>query len=282
MNYKKILIIGNKGQLGSEFQKYFTENEIDFIGVDIEECDISNYNSLKEIFVIKPDVVINCSAFNNVDQAEANFDTAFKVNANGPMHLAELCHLNKVFLIHYSSDYVFDGNKNDLYDETDKPNPINKYGLSKLNGEKFISDTFDQYMIFRLSWVYGNGSQNFIHKVKEWSKINSELKISDDEISIPTSTEFIVANTLKAYSEKLTGLYHLTPENHTSRYLWTKRIFENLRQSVNLIPAKKSDFLLAAKRPDFSAMNSKKISNLLGSNFDSWEFYLDRYMASLN
>jgi len=180
---------------------------------------------VKELFYReKPDIVINCAAYNLVDKAEEDYITAYKTNALGVRNLAYLSNKLNAFFVHYSTDYVFDGTKeNGLYTEEDTPNPLNEYGKSKLTGERWIVEETENYLLFRVSWVYGRGKQNFIYKLIQWAKNNDYLKIAYDEISVPTSTRTIVEVTLKALDNGLTGLYHLTNSGYASRYEWAKK-----------------------------------------------------------
>ncbi|TAL67348.1 MAG: dTDP-4-dehydrorhamnose reductase [Bacteroidetes bacterium] len=276
----KYLIIGHKGQLGNEFVKKLSLLNYDFIGVDIDELDITKRDDVILFFrKIKPDVTINCAAYNLVDDAEKEPEKAFAVNTAGVLNIAFASKEVKSFLVHYSSDYVFDGTKKDgLYIESDKPNPINKYGESKLKGEQILSDVLSDYLLFRLSWVFGEGTQNFIHKFIRWTKNSNELKIADDEISIPTYTKDIVEVTLKSIEKGISGLYHLTNSGYTSRFDWAKHITDTLKLNVKLIPVSKDIFNLPARRPDFSAMDNKIISDELGIVIPTWEEAVKNYL----
>jgi dTDP-4-dehydrorhamnose reductase len=276
----KYLLIGSYGQLGKEFVKRLDNNGSNYLAVDIDKLDISDYSAVSSIFdSFRPDVTINCSAYNNVDLAESKPEDANNVNALGPKYLAVCCKKYNCFLIHYSSDYVFDGTKKDgLYTETDNVNPINEYGKSKLLGEKLISEETDDFLIFRLSWVYGDGSQNFIQKMKGWSEKNSILNISFDEISVPTSTKTIVEITEKALESGLTGTYHLTNSGYASRYEWAKAIAKYLKMNLILHPVSKDLFNLPAKRPSFSAMSNRKISDILDTSISPWEDALKDFL----
>lgn len=278
----KYLIIGHKGQLGKEFVKKFNELNYNFISVDINELDITDYQAVTDIFNYeKPDIVVNCAAYNDVDGAENNNHLAMQVNSEAVKYLADVSKKNNALLIHYSSDYVFDGRKEDgLYVENDKVNPLNEYGKSKLAGENNVQNILSEFLIFRLSWVYGNGNQNFIYKFRNWSKTKKVLKISFDEISIPTYTKLIVDITLKALNKDLRGLYHLTNSGYTSRYEWAKLIAKILKLDVLLLPVNKSEFKLAAERPYCSAMDNSKLSKELNYTIPDWEESLKYFLSN--
>jgi dTDP-4-dehydrorhamnose reductase len=276
----KYLVIGHKGQLGIEFVRKLSLLNFDFTAVDIDELDITNKDDVIQLYRnIKPDIIINCAAYNLVDEAEKNPEPAFEVNSEAVLNLALACTELKSFLIHYSSDYVFDGTKKDgLYIESDKPNPINKYGESKLKGEQQLLESMENYIIFRLSWVFGEGRQNFIHKFINWADNSDELKIAVDEISIPTYTKDIVDVTMKSLAQGLSGLFHLTSTGCTSRFDWAKHIADILKLNVNLIPVSKEIFNLPARRPDFSAMDNSRISRKLGIEIPLWQESVEKYL----
>ncbi len=268
----KYLIIGSKGQLGREFVKTLDIRNKSFLAFDKEELDITNIDSLNKVIKdYNPDIVINCSAYNFVDKAEQEFEEAFKVNAFGVSNIANVCRDKNIFLIHYSTDYVFDGTKEELYIEEDKPNPLNEYGKSKLFGEIFIKEQLENYLIFRTSWVYGEGAQNFLYKLESWAKSNEYLRIACDEFSVPTSTSTLVNITLKALDKGLTGLYHLVNSDYCSRYEWAKAYFELKGIKKFIYPAYQHEFNLPAKRPRWSVMSNEKICKELDIEIREWK-----------
>lgn len=277
----KYLITGASGQLAKKFIEKLSSQDIYFY--EHSKLDISDEKALKEcIDSIKPSIIINCAAYNNVDKAEGDYEKAYNINAIAVGNIAKFSHKHKALLIHFSTDYVFDGLKNEPYTEVDIPNPINKYALSKLEGERLLSENTDNYLIFRVSWVYGNGMQNFIYKFLSWTKSRNEISVSVDEVSVPTYTGFIVENVLKSIKNELRGLWHLVPNGYTSRYQWAEIISKILNINIKLNKAYQSDFKLPAKRPNFSALNSKRLSNELSMNFDNWEKYLYDFLKNYN
>jgi len=277
----RYLIIGKNGQLGKEFlRKLDRMTNIEVIAVGREECDISNLAQVLEVFsVAQPDVVINCAAYNLVDKAEEDYVTAIKVNSLGIRNLAFASNKHKSFLVHYSTDYVFDGTKrNGLYTEEDTPNPLNEYGKSKLIGEKLLKEETDNFLLFRVSWVYGDGKQNFIHKLLTWAKDREYLMISHNEVSVPTSTRIIVEITLKALGAGLKGLYHLTNSGYASRYEWAKKVLQIKGIRKVIYPVSSEVFNLPAKRPEFSAMSNKKLSQMLAVEIPHWEHELENFL----
>jgi dTDP-4-dehydrorhamnose reductase len=270
----RYLILGKNGQLGQAFQKELDNKNKEYLALSRQECDISDLKKLQEIFEsYKPDIVLNCAAYNLVDKAEEEFWNAYRTNALGVRNLAYASKIHNSYLVTYSTDYVFDGTKRDgAYTEEDIPNPLNEYGKSKLAGEKYIlEENLTKYLIFRTSWVYGEGKQNFLYKLLQWAKNNDVLKIAVDEFSVPTSTRTIVEVTLRALEKGLTGLYHLTNSGYASRYEWAKE-FLRLRGIDKLIyPAYQSDFNLPAQRPKWSVMSNGKLAGLLGMEIRNWK-----------
>ncbi|MCM8827174.1 MAG: dTDP-4-dehydrorhamnose reductase [Candidatus Omnitrophica bacterium] len=281
MEGKKILITGTNGQLANSFISIIGERKMEFFAPREEEFDITNFINVKAtIDNLKPDIIINCASYNRVEEAETQQELAYKVNSTALEHLSSLCKKKGIFFVHYSTDYVFDGEKQDFYTESDKPNPINVYGKSKLKGEEIIRGTLDDYLIFRVSWVFGKGKNNFLFKVFEWVKKNRVVKISADEVSVPTYTEDIVNVTLLALEKGLVGLYHLTNSGYASRYEFAKYFINKMEWENIVIPLPLSSFHLSVRRPLFSAMSNEKLSKDLGVHIPTWENAIERFVLN--
>ena len=278
----KILIAGANGQLAREFQKALENYSYTVVALDKESLDISDLNVTAETFSKhNPDIVLNCAAYNFVDKAEEDFDTAYKVNASGVRNLAVACKKNNALLVHYSTDYIFDGTKEDFYTEEDEPDPINNYGKSKLMGEKFLTEETDKFLLFRVSWVFGGGKQNFLYKLSEWGKKNRVLKVVSDQISVPTFTKDIVILTMLAIDKGLRGVYHLTNSGYASRYEVARYFIERLGRDNLILPVNSDYFPSPAKRPYFSAMSNLKLSRAMGVNIPDWRIGIDRYITAM-
>ena len=277
-----ILITGSKGQLAAEFQKSLQGRNYTVTALDKHELDITDMTAVSDtVSRISPDVIVNCAAYNYVDNAENDFDSAFKVNAFGVKNLAVSCREHSVLLIHFSSDYVFDGRKEDFYNEEDETNPISRYGESKLQGENFLKQESPEYILFRVSWVFGKGRQNFLYKLSEWAKDKRILKIVYDQISVPTFTEDIVSVTLFAIQKGLRGLYHLTNSGYATRYEVARYFLERLNMDTIILPVQSDIFPSPAKRPFFSVMSNKKISRDLDIAIPDWRLGIDRYIRTM-
>lgn len=274
-----ILVTGANGQLGKEFQRLSSKRDLGFIALSKEKLDITNFRRVEgAIKEIRPNIIINCSAYNLVDKAEEEPSLAYTVNSDAVENLASLCKKFGIFLVHYSTDYVFDGKKQDFYTEEDLPNPINKYGESKLKGEEAIEKNVNEFLIFRVSWVIGRGKNNFLYKVFDWAKEKRLLKISCDEVSIPTYAEDIVNLTLLSLKKGVKGVYHLTNSGYCSRYELAKYFIKKIGLNNILIPVTSSEFNTLAKRPSFSVMLNDKISKELNISIPEWENGVDRFV----
>ncbi len=186
---------------------------------DEEALDVTNADAVKTIIAgCRPDVVLNCAAYNLVDDAERDPGPAYAINATGVGHLAAACREAGCLLVHYGTDYVFDGQKGAPYTEEDAPCPLNNYGRSKLAGEQILRETLSRFLLLRVSWVFGEGKQNFLYKLLQWAEGGGSLRVVDDQISIPTSTQDIVRLTLLALQADLSGTYHMTASGCASRF----------------------------------------------------------------
>jgi dTDP-4-dehydrorhamnose reductase len=224
-------------------------------------------------------VIINCAAYNAVDAAEQNADLAYLINAKSVENIASLCKKNGILLVHYGTDYVFDGGKGNLYAEQDVPNPLNVYGKSKLQGEDAVVRSGATYLLFRTSWVFGNGAQNFIYKLLQWSEKNPVLRLTSDEVSVPTSTADLVSLTLRSITKGITGLYHATNSDYASRYEWGRYIAKTLSLKSLIVPVPMSYFPSPVNRPLFSAMSNALLEKELGITIPSWQEAVERFIA---
>ncbi len=272
----KFLILGGKGQLGTRMADDLSAFGAYNYASDIDDVDIRDYKKLK--FLIndfQPDTIINCAAYNNVEAAEDDWEEAYNVNSKVPEYLAELANDISAKLVHYSTDYVFDGLANAPYREADEANPINVYGKSKLIGETAVEQIAKRSIIFRTSWLYSKGYQNFIGKFLALTKENQTIKAATNEISIPTSARLIVDITLKAMEQDLEGLYHLTNSGYCSRKEYAEFIVGTLGLSNVIEPCKKEDFGLKVQRPEYSVLDNRTISRCLEIEIPDWQSDLE-------
>ena len=290
-----ILLLGKFGQLGWELHRSLAPLRevvaIDYPDINLLELD----NLVTLIRRTHPEIIINATAYTAVDQAEIESEVAYVINATAPGKLAELAKENKSALIHYSTDYVFDGLKGSPYLESDTPNPLGIYGSSKLAGERAIAEVDAATLVFRTSWVYSLRRDSFVTKVLDWARTQSELRIVDDQVSNPTwcrmlaeATALLLAksgNNPAAWINERRGLYHLAGDGFASRLEWAKLILDydpQRDQQVvsSLEPAKTSDYPTPAKRPLFSALNCEKFTDTFSIRLPKWQDALELAMAS--
>ncbi len=278
---RKILILGSNGQLGRQFKLELAERKMPFDAPDEKNSNLVDFDGIEKVILSSaPSVVINCAAYNAVEEAERKPDLAYLVNGKAVENLAGICSRNGIFLVHYSTDYVFDGRKGAPYVERDKTNPLNFYGKSKLSGERGVQDNLEEYLLFRTSWVYGDGAQNFIHKLLNWATSDKEVRLSDDEVSVPTSTKDLASFTLLALAKGLTGLYHLTNGGTASRYEWGKFVLEHLGRRVTVVPAPMSSFPSRVQRPLFTAMSNRALELALGVSIPEWKTACAKFLEA--
>lgn len=281
----KVLVIGSNGQLGRQVQKVLTDKSIAFNAYDYPEVDIANVGSLQELFdQTKPDTVINCAAYTNVDQAETDYDNAYRINALGPKNLAGICVQNDVELVHISTDYVFSGDpicadgQARPYFEDDECNPATAYGKTKLEGERFVQQSGAKYYILRTAWLYGDGN-NFVRTMLKLSETHNTINVVEDQIGSPTST----VDLANAISELLGtgeyGLYHATCEGQCSWFEFAKKIFEYSRKNIDVVPVSSKEFVRPAKRPAWSILENAQLKRIGKNVFRPWEDALQEYLS---
>jgi len=274
----RTLILGSKGQLGTAFTLYFKDKGWECFGVDADELDITNLNALMDLMnAYRPGLLLNCAAYNLVDKAETDQVAAFNVNVKGPRNLAIAASQIETKIVHFSTDYVFDGKKRKPYTEQDETSPLNVYGQTKLLGEKAILG-IAMAAVFRLSWLYGGEKQNFVGKVLDWAGRGETLRIADDEISVPTYTEDVVKAVMKAMELGLFGLWHMPGNGFCSRFEWAKEILRLKGLDTEIVPAKTADFKPAAERPGYSVMTGAALESETGFRMPDWRDSLAAFM----
>lgn len=293
----KILLFGKNGQVGWELNRSLQPLG-GIVALGREKVDFSRPDNLRHIVrKIKPDVIVNAVAYTAVDKAEEEEDLALLINAESPKVLAEEALKLDALLVHYSTDYVFDGTKESPYSETDKPNPISAYGRTKLAGEQAIQSSGCDHLIFRTSWVYASRGNNFLLTMLKLAQQREELSIVNDQTGSPTSARLIADTTVlcvqQAIKEKLVGvfssdLYHLTTSGHTSWHGFTKEIVKIASNDLNLpltlkrlkaIPA--SDYPTPAKRPMNSQLALTKLESIFTIKMPDWKKSLSVCMAEI-
>lgn len=290
----KILVFGKNGQVGRELQR--TLHPLgDVSALDREEANLEHKDDLFHVIEkIDPKIIVNAAAYTAVDLAEKEKDKAHRINATAVWEMAQYCKKRGSLLVHYSTDYVFDGKKKEAYLENDKPAPINFYGKSKLEGERSIIQSRCAYLIFRTSWVYSYFGKNFIKTMWRLAQEREKLEVVYDQVGAPTSAYFIAEMTAKAIEAFLkdqlkTGIYHLTPSGTVSwhqlaTYVIRKANNKGVKTKVtpeNISAIKTESYPTPAKRPKNSVLDHQLLENALGIPFPRWQDGVDALIDRL-
>lgn len=298
MNHSpRILIVGSAGQLGVELQRSFKDAG-EIVAIDREGIDIAVPDQIRDrVRSMRPDIILNAAAYTAVDQAETNAEIAMAINATAPQVLAEEALRLGALLVHYSTDYVFNGAKQGLWTEEDPPAPLNLYGESKLAGELAIQKIGGRYLIFRTSWVYGPHGRNFLLTMLRLGREKDKLSVVDDQVGAPTTsieladaTRTIVDGALGGRfgaHEDWAGLYHMTCSGSTSWCKFAREIFARASRlidgkspEITAIPT--SAYPTPAKRPLNSCLSNDKLKATFGIELPPWEIALERVIGALD
>ncbi|MGZ8944494.1 MAG: dTDP-4-dehydrorhamnose reductase [Methylococcaceae bacterium] len=283
----KILLTGCNGQVGWELSRALLPLG-DIIAASRSQVDLSDLDSLRRtVQKYSADVIVNAAAYTAVDKAETEQDLAFCINADAPAVLAEEAKKTGALLIHYSTDYVFDGTKISAYAEDDAPNPVNVYGQSKLAGEKAIQASGVDYLILRTSWVYAARGHNFLKSILRLAAEREELSVVADQIGSPTWARLIAETTAHVLRQSMlerhkgrfnSDLYNLTSAGETSWHGFAQMIVDIARQQSNqtlknrtIIPIPATDYPLPAKRPARSLLSTDRLEQYFGLKMPAWD-----------
>ena len=273
-NQPRWMILGSGGMLGSEFVTQFRQKRVDFDEKDRSNFSISEKSDALQKLLAEYDIVVNCIAYTKVDQAEAEPELAFEVNAEWPGRLAEACNESGAHLIHISTDYVFDGTNQNGYRIFDDPKPISTYGKSKLAGEEAIANTGSKYSIFRTAWLYGQFGKCFPRTIQSRLAAGIQSSIVDDQIGSPTWTQDLVDLILRHVEiAHLPKIVHATSQGSCSWYEFAKEIASSGGYSRDLIkPIKSSEYPTPAIRPKNSVLLPLEgPAGKIGNWKDRWE-----------
>ena len=283
----KVLLLGSNGQLGWEIHKQATAKSLSILALDRSKLDILSFNEVKKtVSEAKPDIVINATGYTAVDQAEKESDLAFSINRDAARNLAQVCDLNNIPLIHFSTDYVFDGRKGTPYLETDSVNPLNVYGQSKWEGEEEIRKYLDKHFILRISWVFGEHGKNFVKTIVKLAGEKKELKVIADQYGCPTATKDIALNIIESLNDLLGsknskwGTYHYCGRPITTWYEFAKKIIDRRKiystlACESIMPISTSEYKALAKRPLYSVLDTNLVVNKLKFSESEWVNSID-------
>jgi dTDP-4-dehydrorhamnose reductase len=288
-----LLLLGDTGQLGWELQRTLQPLGV-VAAFDYPQVDMANADSIcKAIQVCQPDVIVNATAYTAVDKAESEPELVEAINGRAAGVLAEEARKLRAVLIHYSTDYVFDGKKGAAYIETDLPNPLNVYGASKLHGEQAVQQAGGDYLILRTSWVYSLRQGGFVNKVLKWARQQDTLRMVTDQVGNPTWCRMLAEVTAQVlargieYTRERTGMYHLAGGGFASRFEWAKLILEfdqyrNEQKVREIMPAFTPDLPTTAQRPLFSALDCSHFQATFGLQLPDWKKALAYAMEGIS
>jgi len=277
-----ILVTGAHGQLGHEVLTQLKGTEHEVFHFSKDGLDISNLSDVISVFNgTKPDVVINCAAYTNVDGCESNKDEAFKVNALGAKNLAMICEQVGAKLIHISTDYVYNSEHTEPIREYELTEPESVYGKTKLMGDEYVRDFCSKYFIIRTSWLYGMKGKNFVYTILKNAKEKGKLKVVNDQIGSPTNCKDLVSHVLKLMSTEEYGIYHCTAKGECSWYDFACKIVELSGIPCEVSSCATGEFKTVAKRPAYSYLDNMMLRCTIGDNMRPWEEALEEFIKIL-
>lgn len=295
----KILLLGHKGMLGSDLlSKFSLRHEV--IGMDKEEIDLVSADECRRaIEETQPDIVINAAAYTNVDGCETAKEDCFAVNAEAVKNIAGACRNKNIRIVHFSTDYVFDGTAKEPYKEDNQCNPINVYGESKLAGERYLQSLSDNYLLIRTSWLYGVKGKNFVGAILEKAKAKdfirdtmdktkarqegpSTLSVVDDQVGSPTYTKDLAAATDLLIDKNARGIFHVTNRGSCNWHQFAVRILhESGFNDIEVLPIKSDQLQRPAKRPSYSILSTQKFTQATGKIMQPWQLALQDYLKNI-
>lgn len=275
-----IAIIGAKGMLGTDFLPLAKKESFEIIPYDLPDFDITKKDDIKRA-VDSADIIANFAAFTNVDAAEKQREHCFAVNAVAPGILSDECYKKGKYLLHISTDFVFGDVSSRPLKEDTPPAPLNFYGYSKLEGEKYVLQSNTDAAIIRLEWTYGHGGKNFITKILQSAEKKKALKVVDDQYGSPTWTSDAASAMIDLIKKYPKGIFHYAPRGYTSRYKLAKIAIEYLKINTRIEPCKSSDFESLAKRPLNSRFDCSKIDGILSFPRPDWKNSLFKYLSQI-
>ncbi len=281
----KILVTGNKGQLGHDVILQAKERGIDAVGVDVAEMDITDQGQVEQVISRgNYDAVVHCAAWTAVDKGEEPelFETVEAVNATGTGYIAKVCKELDIPLMYFSTDYVFDGQGTRPWKEDDEKNPLNVYGLTKSEGEDYVKDN-PKFFTLRISWVFGLNGANFIKTMLRLGKERDTITVVDDQVGLPTYTYDLARLVLDMIVSDQYGVYHVSNSgNYISWYDFAKEIFKQAGMKVKVVPVGSDQYPAKAKRPTNSRLDMSKLEQSGFTPLPAWQDALARYLEVLS
>ena len=269
----RVLLTGRNGQVGGELARLLPPAEL--IATGRAELDLADEAAIRSaVRETKPQLIVSAAAYTAVDKAEAEPDLAMRINGIAPGVLAEEAKRHGALLVHYSTDYVFDGTKSTAYIEDDAPNPLSVYGRSKLAGERAVQTSGCRHLMLRTSWVYGPRGKNFFLTIAAKARAGERLRVVDDQRGVPTTSRFLAEKTLALLAKNASGLLHLVPAGETTWYGFARDIVQLTGSRSEVQPIKTGEFPAAARRPANSVLDNRRAAAILGEP-PHWRDLLD-------
>lgn len=275
-----VAVLGGRGMLGTDLVAACAAGGFDARSYDLPEFDITDAEHLQGV-VEASDAIVNCAAYTDVDGAETHAAPAHRVNAEAVGRLGELAARHGKWVLHFSTDFVFDGTLDRPYAETDAPNPINEYGRSKLAGEERLAKSGCSHCLVRLEWTYGLHGSNFVTKIIERARTGRRLAVVEDQIGSPTATTLVADVACELLEHRAEGTFHLASTGYVSRFGMTQFVFERLGLYTELTPCCSSEYPTPATRPLNSRFDCRKIQALLNDPIEPWQQGLERFLRQL-
>lgn len=279
----KVLVTGANGQLGYDVVERLKKLNVEHIGVDRQDFDLTNEEQTKSFILnYKPDVVVHCAAYTAVDKAEDERDICYAVNVLGTRYIAQVCKKINAKMVYISTDYVFDGEKEEPYEVLDTPKPVNYYGLTKYLGEQETQKSLDKFFIVRTSWVFGKNGNNFVKTILKLGQERREVKVVCDQIGSPTYTYDLAKLLCDMIQTDKYEIYHATNEGYCSWYEFACEIFKITEMGyVDVIPIKSEEYATKAIRPKYSKLSKNELKLNGFSTLLNWKDALKKYINVL-
>jgi len=276
----KVIVTGVNGQLGYDVIKRLEIQNIECLGVDVGDFDITEKDQVnKAIYEYMPDVVVHCAAYTAVDRAEDEKELCHKINVTGTQNIADACKVIDAKMVYISTDYVFDGEGEKPFEVTDRPNPINYYGQTKYEGELAVQCTLQKYFIVRISWVFGINGNNFVKTILRLGKERDQISVVADQIGSPTYTYDLSILLVEMIKTDKYGIYHVTNEGYCSWHEFACEIFKQAGINTKVDPLKTEEYPTKAKRPKNSRLGGKDKYLSITGKLPHWKEALSHFIA---